>query len=129
MKKLIAVIFLFCITNSFSQTGTWIWMKGDSSSMQTPIFGIKGVSSPSNKPPGLYECCEWKDKLGNLWIFGGAAYGFINTYNTLWKYDITSNQWTWMHGSNIVSGGPVYGTKGVAAPNNTPGSRAYGIQC
>ena len=129
MKNLIVVIFLLCVSNVFSQTGTWIWMKGDSASVQSPYFGTKGVASPLNKPPGLYECCEWKDKQGNLWIFGGKDYFSVNIWNTLWKYDISLNQWTWMTGSNIPSSAAVYGTKGVFAPNNTPGPKAFGIKC
>ena len=51
--------------------------------------------------------------------------------NDLWEYDPATNEWTWMGGSNksVLSfystmGQPgVYGTLGVPAPTNIPGSR------
>jgi uncharacterized repeat protein (TIGR03803 family) len=35
----------------------------------------------------------------------------------------TANEWTWMSGSNLVNGAPVYGTLGVASSANVPGAR------
>ena len=45
--------------------------------------------------------------------------------NDLWRY--SAGQWTWMGGSNVVNGPPVYGTQGTAAANNIPGARVDGI--
>ena len=124
--------FLLPIT-SFSQ-GTWTWVSGDSliATGGTPntTYGSKGVPSPTSTPPHLYEACEWTDHHGNFWLYGGD--GPWET-NDLWKYDPTTNMWTWMHGSGVDVDGighstrPVYGTKGIPAPLNTPGSRAWGI--
>src|SRR5205823_8268010 len=60
------------------------------------------------------------DVSGNLWLFGGG--GSYDIWNTLWKYEFSSGNWTWMKGSNLPQLG-TYGTQGVAAPSNTPGSR------
>ena len=50
-------------------------------------------------------------------------------YNDLWKYNPTSNQWTWMGGSDTPTSGGfasgVFGTKGTASTANIPSSR-YG---
>jgi hypothetical protein len=39
-------------------------------------------------------------------------------------YNITSQMWTWLSGSNTVDAVGVYGTKGVSSVNNYPGSRS-----
>jgi Bacterial Ig-like domain (group 3)/Galactose oxidase, central domain len=75
----------------------------------------------------------------NLWIFGGlnSATGVVNPLNDLWRFSLQTRQWTWMSGSNAVqcnvksaqgacvSNGQngVYGTLGVPAAANVPGSR------
>jgi gliding motility-associated-like protein len=43
--------------------------------------------------------------------------------NDLWKYNITTGEWTWVHGTNGFATNGVYGTKGTPAVNNIPGGR------
>jgi hypothetical protein len=57
---------------------------------------------------------------GDLFLFGGED-GGANFYNDVWKYNISSNTWTMVSGGANLNG--VYGTQGVAAPGNFPGSR------
>jgi hypothetical protein len=38
-------------------------------------------------------------------------------------FDITSQMWTWVSGSDTVGTFGVYGTKGVSSVNNYPGGR------
>jgi len=45
----------------------------------------------------------------------------------LWKYNIATQQWTWVSGSNLASPDGVYGTKGTAAAANMPGGRQAGV--
>ena len=106
--------------------GEWTWMSGDNTVGQAPIFGTQGVPDPLNKPGGIYEGCEWVDPAGNFWMYGGLDYNY-NTQGDLWKYDPTTNEWTWVSGSGGMGGDPVYGTKGVAAATNHPGERGYGM--
>ena len=43
---------------------------------------------------------------------------------------IVPGQWTWASGSKQASGGEVfgvYGTRGVAAPENVPGARSWAV--
>ena len=107
----------------------WVWMKGDSTNnLFSAVYGTKNVAASLNNPDGIYEGCEWKDKNGDFWLFGGVN-GFNYENNSLWKYDINSNNWTWKAGANYNGGMAVYGTKGVPSVNNTPGARGWGIQC
>lgn len=103
-------------------TNMWTWMSGPSTANTAPSWGTQGVASPSNNPgPRRYGCATWTDNNGNLWMFGGFSM-FASVMNDLWKYDITTNQWTWMKGPSSPSPG-VYGTMGVEAPNNFPNYR------
>jgi hypothetical protein len=106
----------------------WTWMSGDTFPMAPAIHGIQGVPGSLNKPGGREETSSsWVDTSNNLWLFGG--YGIDDNYTTkmlndLMKYDISTNEWTWMSGSNLGNGNGVYGTKGIPDPLNIPGARA-----
>jgi hypothetical protein len=68
------------------------------------------------------------DASGNLWLFGGEGYDSTGTYgwlNDLWKYSLSSAQWTWVGGPKTTHATGVYGTQGMAAATNIPGARAY----
>lgn len=113
---------------SFAQTpGEWTWMHGDNTPNSLGVFGIQGVSNPANKPPALYEPCEWTDHNGNFWLFGGTGAGTPAAENSaLWKYDVASSEWTWMKGPAAVNQPGVYGTQGISSPANYPGARGTG---
>lgn len=104
-------------------TNIWTWMKGGLTN-----YGTKGVSSPGNCPgPTAWCSLTWKDNQGYLWLYGGvglnaSAYGRLNT---LWRYNVTANEWTWIWGDkDSVNQMPVYGTQLIEASTNTPGARA-----
>src|SRR6185436_3487888 len=87
-------------------------------------YGIQGVPSLANNPGSRSEsAATWTDSNGKLWLFGGKGISLgANFFNDLWRYDISSNEWTWMKGSlQTVSG--VYGFKGIEDSLNTPGER------
>jgi hypothetical protein len=44
--------------------------------------------------------------------------------NDLWKYDISTNHWTWVNGDTTVDNQDVHTIKGVAAEINKPGGRS-----
>ena len=75
MKKIYLIALLFTLhfslftNHSIAQTGQWVWRSGDSTANNQGHYGTQGVFSPANKPPALYEACEWKDKQGNFWLF------------------------------------------------------------
>src|SRR4030095_7892011 len=43
-----------------------------------------------------------------------------------WKYNTSTNEWTWIKGDNTRYQYGVYGTQGTADAANKPGSRQYG---
>jgi N-acetylneuraminic acid mutarotase len=110
---------------------TWTWMSGESADMwPAGVYGTIGVPDPGNKPCGRYGSLSWLDNSGNLWLLGGFRDG-VNPidgyYNDLWKYNISSGNWTWVNGDNTTNKKGVYGTIGVANAANRPGARAYGM--
>jgi gliding motility-associated-like protein len=128
MKRIFTLILLLIITAStYAQSGTWVWMGGDTSFLCLGNFGTKGVPSITNKPPGRYEANYWTDTSGNLWMFGGSS--SLGELNDLWKYDIAAGIWTWVSGSNVPNAGPVYGVQGIPSVNNEPPNSSYGAAC
>jgi hypothetical protein len=43
--------------------------------------------------------------------------------NDLWRFNISSNEWTWLSGNNTVNAFGNYGTKGAPSVDNYPGAR------
>ena len=101
-------------------TNRWTWVKGSAWS-RTPVYGTKGVPSPSNDPGSLAELHTWVDQSGNFWFFGGlseknaSGTSVFQPTNTLWKFEPATGNWTWMAGGNDVRQGATYGTKGIAS--------------
>jgi len=110
-------------------TNQWTWLKGDSSVKQ-PLYGMKGISNPNNKPGARSGSVSWGDGVGNLWIFGGARNDMSGNrilLNDLWKYEPSTNQWTWISGDSTGNSLGIYGTQGVEASINKPGGRQAGL--
>jgi hypothetical protein len=102
----------------------WTWVNGANSSPQRGVYGTRGVANPNNVPGARMGSISWIDGSGNLWLFGGGGYaasGDNGLLNDLWKFDGTN--WTWVSGSSSSKQYGIYGTKGVADPNNVPGAR------
>ncbi|MEI6815608.1 MAG: kelch repeat-containing protein, partial [Bacteroidota bacterium] len=106
----------------------WAWIKGPGIGNRPGIYGTLQVPSMTNNPGGRgFGEMSWTDNDNNLWMYGGYGNGINNSQgwlSDLWKYDISTNEWTWMSGSNTVNTVPVYGIMGVPSPLNTPGGRA-----
>ncbi|MBL7901768.1 MAG: T9SS type A sorting domain-containing protein [Bacteroidia bacterium] len=109
-------------------TNQWTWMKGSANIDQPGVYGTLGVASAGNTPGARQGAVSWTDASGNLWLFGGFGYeatSNLGLLNDLWKYNIASNQWTWVRGSNSYDQNGTYGTLGVPSALNNPGGRAY----
>ena len=72
--------------------------------MQWPGPTIQGIY--------FYSAVMAKDSAGN-W----------GSLNDVWKYDQTSNRWTWVKGANTTGEEGIYGTQGTSTDANTPGAR------
>lgn len=107
-------------------TNQWTWISGSDLSNQRGIYD----QNLNNVPGSRYQADSWLDNNGNLWLFGGDGYdsnGNFGSLNDLWQYNINTQVWTWVKGSNIASTLGVYGSKGVANILNTPGGRSKAV--
>ena len=115
----------------FSPTAkTWTWVGGSSTEDSVGVYGTLGTPATSNVPPALNDATAWTDSSGNLWLFGGGGYdstGVVGYLNDLWEFSPTANTWTWVSGSATNDAQGVYGTVGVAATGNVPGSRLSSV--
>lgn len=129
MKKLILLtLFGFLSSLAQSQSGNWVWLKGSNVGNAAGNYGAMGVANATNEIPARYQAAYWLDQQGNFWVFGGAS-GASN-FNDLWRYNPTTNVWTWMKGPQAQSNlAPVYGTLGVPSPLVNPAALGYGANC
>jgi uncharacterized repeat protein (TIGR01451 family) len=110
------------------QTKMWAKMHGPNITNVYGTYGSQGMPAPQNVPGSREDAVTWVDDAGNLWLFGGEGYGAttgMNKLNDLWKYDISTNQWIWMKGSNEVNGAEVSNGIGFSDAANTPPSSNY----
>jgi N-acetylneuraminic acid mutarotase len=128
VKKAITVLFFaaasFQSSSFYSQTFTWI--HGTSMMDQFGIYGTLGTPAAANAPGGRVLSATWTDLQGNLWLFSGRGFGSsgnMDFLNDMWKYNVTTNQWTWVCGVQTGSVAGIYGTKGVGSTSNMPGGR------
>jgi hypothetical protein len=59
-------------------------------------------------------------------LFGGWGFnasGAQADLNDLWSFNLSTQQWTWVNGSDSGNTVGIYGTINVAAPTNSPGGR------
>ncbi len=105
--------------------GQGTWMGGSTVGPQHGIYGTLGVPSSGNTPGGRDGAMTWVDASGGVWIFGGIGYDesspIVGALSDLWRY--SGGQWTWMGGPKVKAQAGLYGTQGVAASSNNPGSR------
>jgi N-acetylneuraminic acid mutarotase len=109
-------------------TGNWTWMRGSMNTGQAGISSGIRLTSTFDTPGARHKAASWMDASGVLWLFGGYGAdtnGSQNVLNDLWKFNPATGNWTWMNGSQLACTLGVYGQRGVAAADNTPGAR-YG---
>ena len=120
-------------------SGQWTWMGGQSPSTYAPTlngfyagmdyrgnYGTLGVGAAGNYPGSRADASAWVDASGNFWLFGGDGWDSADQFgvlNDLWEFNPTTHVWTWVSGSSTINSAGVYGTQGVPAATNMPGSR------
>ena len=130
-------------------TGEWAWIAGSSTlpsdwsvNSAPGVYGTLGVSAQGNTPGGRIADVAWTDHSGNFWLYGASQYtfdGLLGALNDLWEFNPSTGEWTWMSGSDAMTcststgsmqcapPGGVYGSLGVPAAGNTPGSRQFSV--
>lgn len=109
---------------------TWTWVKGPLDPQDTSaVYGQLNVPSVSNYPGGRENGMSYTDDEENLWLFGGrgrsdAGFGLLND---LWKYNLTTNQWTWVGGAKGPNEPGAYVEKGSPSEWAKPGARMSAV--
>jgi N-acetylneuraminic acid mutarotase len=107
-------------------TGLWTWVSGGNTDNGSGVYGTQGTGAAGNVPGARYAASSWIDATGHLWLFGGYGYdstGALGYLDDLWEYSPGSGLWTWISGGIVANAGGVYGTQGIAAAGNVPGTR------
>ena len=108
-------------------TQTWTWMSGSDLGDSPGSYGTPGVAAVGDTPGTTSWASTWIDSSGNFWLFGGYGAGSVDagaSFDDLWEYNPTTGEWTWVNGTSHDNTVAVYGTQGVCAPANVPGSRS-----
>lgn len=97
------------------------------------VYGEQGVSDELNTPPSLWKIKNSVVIEDDFYFFGGldpcgymddnCVYGGSDEHNSLWKYNMNSNQWTWVKGNDKKNILGFYGKKGEENVNNVPSAR------
>ncbi|HEY3450164.1 MAG TPA: hypothetical protein VGK67_27670 [Myxococcales bacterium] len=115
-----------CVSlTTYTAVRGWTWMAGVSTPGAIGIAGATGVGGPSYQPGSRRKQLLFATGT-TIWMFGGSGCTTTNCsmgkMNDLWRFDGTN--WAWMTGTNSTDNVVgVYGTKGLPAAGNTPGSR------
>jgi N-acetylneuraminic acid mutarotase len=114
-------------------TNIWTWMSGSNVTQAPGVYGTEGTPASGNVPGARWIALSWTDAQGNFWLFGGDGFDsrtnpeVFGDLNDLWRYDPSTNLWTWMSGANITDQPATYGTLGTATPGNVPPSREWAV--
>lgn len=111
-------------------TQLWVCVKDPSSARGS--FGQQQISDSNNTPPALIDMSNSTVLNNEAYFIGGYELGGnsmdMETYglhNSLWKYNMATNEWTWMRG-NITTNRPAFfGKKGVENSNNIPEAKRH----
>ncbi len=106
-------------------TNEWTWVKGGNTANAPAVYGLQGIANVNNTPGSrLGSKSAWVDAANDLWLFGGNnSAASVSFYNDMWRYNIATNSWTWMKGSNMPNATATYGTLGIEDPANNPSGR------
>jgi len=132
----LVLVASFCLPVG-AQTGEWTWMGGSSTlpagGAQPGVYGTLGTPDVGNSPGTHNFQAIWTDNSGHVWLFGGSgtdSTGTDGVLNDFWKFDPSTQRWTWMGGSKTVPScetrcgqNGVYGTLHMPAAGNIPGAR------
>ncbi len=83
----------------------WYWMGGSFFFNDSSVYPL---SVGEVGQPGSRESpATWIDDNGHFWMFGGNGSGVtpgtVGPLNDMWKYNPTTNIWTWQGGSKVIN--------------------------
>ena len=107
-------------------TAQWTWVSGGDVDNAGGVYGTQGTAGTSNVPGARQGASSWIDASGRVWLYGGAGHGAaagVGDLNDLWRYDLTSGEWTWVSGGDSSDGIGLYGTQGAISASTVPGAR------
>ena len=139
--------------------GQWAWMGGSSTIGANgglpSTQGTLGVPAAGNIPGSRDSATGWVDANGNLWLFGGNVWLFVNStmnepngvtgdMDDLWEFNPSTKEWAWMGGGvpemtcssfgspdsgyeYLCYSSGVYGTLGTPAAGNLPQGRTGAV--
>ncbi|MBL7697383.1 MAG: gliding motility-associated C-terminal domain-containing protein [Chitinophagaceae bacterium] len=114
-KSICSLLFIWLFAQPAFSQQQWTWIGGSKQANAGGSYGIAAIPSPSNIPGSRYGACTWTDSQGNFWLFGGSgnAESSSGLLNDLWRYNPSTNQWTWMNGDKASDNPGRYGIIGI----------------
>ncbi len=112
--------------NYSTATGQWTWMSGTNTTGAAGQYGTLDVAAAANTPGAREGAASWRDRAGNLWLFGGDGFDANDAQGVLsdlWKFDPTAHLWSWVGGSSTAGAVGQVSTLGSSAASNLPGAR------
>ena len=103
----------------------WKWIGGSEKTNPGANYGTKGVASLTNSPGSRYGATAITSDNGNLFLIGGSPYSSANFLNDLWSYNVVTNKWMWVAGTNQANQMGSYGKLGISTTANQPGGRYH----
>jgi N-acetylneuraminic acid mutarotase len=103
-------------------TNNWTYIKGSNVLDSPNSYGTIGVAAIGNTPGGRVAGNSWVYN-NKLYFMGGESAG--GALNDLWSFDISTNNWTWLKGSNTGNPSANFGSIGVSNPSNVPAAKRY----
>jgi N-acetylneuraminic acid mutarotase len=103
---------------------------GDLWRLSPESSGWSLISTSGSAPAARAYATSWADANGDLWLFAGQARdakGSAYVLNDLWKFSVSTGQWSRVSGSTRKNMPGVYGLAGVSATENVPGGRSNAV--
>jgi hypothetical protein len=103
----------------------WTWIGGHNTTSTLTTYGTFGVESPLNRL-GFRHSSQYffHSPSSSLVVIGGQSPSILGD---IWRFNFTSEQWTWVDGSIAWNFWSKPGTKNVEAASNVMGSRYGGF--
>ena len=99
-------------------TNAWTWIAGSNKAAAKGVYVKRGIPDSVSEPASRSGARAWTGLDGQLYLFGG-----LGPRDDVWSFNTSSNQWTWVKGSNVASAAANYGTQHLGEEPNTPGAR------